>query len=255
MADRPQDDAISFESLSALVDNEATDREVQRAVQAWRDQPEARERWSTYQLICDTLRAEGMARGGSTDADFLATLRGRLDAEPVVLAPQAAAAVQQAQTGAAQVAQVAQGAPAASPVVSLDAARELRRRRWTGPISVAAGFVMVLSAVVSMVNGDALSGNPTHTVAQVASPVSNTGLSLASGLHADVLTHGFNAPKVGLSDAAPSFTEKAEGRRNYLVLMRDDQLDQLMAAQREMGASRTLSGAQVQPVSFGASAP
>lgn len=253
MADRPQDDAISFESLSALVDNEATDREVQRAVQAWRDQPEARERWSTYQLIGDTLRAEGMARGGRSDADFLATLRGRLDAEPVVLAPQAAAAVQQAQTGAAHV------APAASPVVSLDAARELRRRRWTGPISVAAGFVMVLSAVVSMVNGDGMPGASGDTVAQFGGPAAGaaagTGLSLAQGFQGDVALSGITPHKVGLSDAAPSFTENAQGRRNYLVLMRDDQLDQLMAAQREMGASRTLSGAQVQPVSFGASAP
>jgi sigma-E factor negative regulatory protein RseA len=249
MADRPQDDAISFESLSALVDNEATDREVQRAVQAWRDQPEARERWSTYQLIGDTLRAEGMARGGRTDTDFLASLRGRLDAEPVVLAPQAAAAVQHAQVGAPQ------PAPAAPQVVSLDAARELRRRRWTGPISVAAGFVMVLSALVSMVNGDAVTGTSADTVAQAVTPVPNAGLSLVQGFQADGMMLGLNTHKAGLSDAAPSFTEKAEGRRNYLVLMRDDQLDQLMAAQRELGASRTLSGAQVQPVSFGASAP
>jgi sigma-E factor negative regulatory protein RseA len=249
MADRPQDDAISFESLSALVDNEATDREVQRAVQAWRDQPEARERWSTYQLIGDTLRAEGMARGGRSDADFLASLRGRLDAEPVVLAPQAAAAVQQAQGGAPQL------APAAPQLVSLDAARELRRRRWTGPISVAAGFVMVLSAVVSIVNGDGMPGASVDTVAQSGAPAAGAGLSLAQGFQGDVALPGITPHKVGLSDAAPSFTENAQGRRNYLVLMRDDQLDQLMAAQRELGASRTLSGAQVQPVSFGASAP
>ncbi|TBO32508.1 hypothetical protein EYS42_04770 [Aquabacterium lacunae] len=250
MADRSQDDAISFESLSALVDNEATDREVQRAVLAWRDQPEARQRWSTYQLIGDALRAEGMARGGRTDADFLSSLRSRLDAEPVVLAPQAAVAVQQAQ--AFQMPEVVAPTP---HVVSLDAARELRRRRWSGPISVAAGFVMVLSAVVSMVNGDAVTGTSADTVAQAVTPVPNAGLSLAQGFQADGMMLGLNTHKVGLSDAAPSFTEKAEGRRNYLVLMRDDQLDQLMAAQREMGASRSLSGAQVQPVSFGASAP
>lgn len=251
MADRPQDDAISFESLSALVDNEATDREVQGAVQAWRDQPEARERWGTYQLIGDTLRAEGMARGGRSDADFLASLRGRLDAEPVVMAPQAAAAVQQMQ------AQQGADSPAAtSPVVSLDAARELRRRRWAGPISVAAGFVMVLSAVVSMVNGHHVPGaGAADTVAQAGQPSVGAGLSLAQGFQGDALHGGLGSHKVGLSDATPSFTENAQGRRNYLVLMRDDQLDQLMAAQRELGASRSLSGAQVQPVSFGASAP
>jgi sigma-E factor negative regulatory protein RseA len=250
MADRSQDDAISFESLSALVDNEATDREVQRAVQAWRDQPEARERWNTYQLIGDTLRAEGLARGGRSDADFLASLRGRLDAEPVVLAPQAAAAVQLAQGP-----QVPEAPATAPQVVSLDAARQLRRRRWSGPLSVAAGFVMVLSAVVSMVNGNNVPGASADTVAQAGSPAAGAGLSLAQGFQGEVTPGSLVTHKVGLSDAAPSFTENAQGRRNYLVLMRDDQLDQLMAAQRQLGASRSLSGAQVQPVSFGASAP
>jgi len=252
MADRPHDEAISFESLSALVDNEATDREVHRAVQAWRDQPEARERWSTYQLIGDTLRAEGLARGGRSDADFLASLRGRLDAEPVVLAPQAAVAVQQAEAVRAGVSVAESAQP---QVVSLDAARELRRRRWTGPISVAAGFVMVLSAVVSMVNGGTMPGANSDTVAQATSTPPVGVPSLAQGFQGDAQAGLVGSHKVGLSDAAPSFTDNAQGRRNYLVLMRDDQLDQLMAAQRELGASRTLSGAQVQPVSFGASAP
>jgi hypothetical protein len=80
-------------------------------------------------------------------------------------------------------------------------------------------------------------------------------VSLAQGFQADAAPGILGAHKVGLSDATPSFTENAQGRRSYLVLMRDDQLDQLMAAQRELGASRSLSGAQVQPVSFGASAP
>ncbi|MEY4430006.1 MAG: hypothetical protein RLZZ182_2695, partial [Pseudomonadota bacterium] len=163
-------------------------------------------------------------------------------------------AVQQAE--AMRVQASAPAAEQAKPqVVSLDAARELRRRRWTGPISVAAGFVMVLSAVVSMVNGGAVPGANSDTVAQATSTAPLGVPSLAQGFQGDVQAGLVGSHKVGLSDAAPSFTDNAQGRRNYLVLMRDDQLDQLMAAQRELGASRTLSGAQVQPVSFGASAP
>mgnify|MGYP001757378111 FL=1 len=125
MAERSKDDAISFEALSALVDNEATDRDVQRAMQAWRDEPEARERWNSYHLVGDVMRSEGLARSKTSDADFLATLRGRLADEPVVLAP---ASLPQAVRPVAP--------PTPENVVPLQAARELRHRRWAGPMSL-----------------------------------------------------------------------------------------------------------------------
>jgi sigma-E factor negative regulatory protein RseA len=253
MVDRSDDDSISFEALSALADNEATEREVNRACASWREQPAARERWSSYQLIGDVMRAEGLARTSSSDADFLAAVRGRLEQEPVVLAPVAHVAT-----------------PNVSPVappVSLDAARALRHRRWAGPVSVAAGFVLVLSALVSTLNNGGLEpGGQGGTLAQA--PVSAGSTALAQGFVGQDLNlptamaaglGGDATASHQLVSAAPSFNENVKGDRvGYLVFMRDDQLDQLMAAQREQGASRSLAspqGASMQGVSFSGSAP
>lgn len=253
MVDRSDDDSISFESLSALADNEATDREVNRACGAWRDQAAARERWNTYHLIGDAMRSEGLARSASSDADFLAGVRGRLQQEPVVLAPVVHVAVPERM-------------PVAAPT-SLDAARALRHRRWAGPVSVAAGFVMVLSALVSTFNnGGMVPGGQDATLAQAPLSVGGSALaqgfagqdlnlqtSMAAGLHADLP----GSPQ--LVSATPSFNENAKGNRmGYLVFMRDDQLDQLMAAQREQGASRSLAsphGATMHSVSLSGVAP
>lgn len=253
MADR-HEDAISFEALSALADNEASERDIQRACSAWREQPEARERWQSYQLIGDVMRSEGLARAKSSDADFLAAVRGRLDQEPAVLAPAALPTPAPALVSAPQVA-------------SLADARALGHRRWAGPLSVAAGFVMVISAVVSTLNtggmtpggqGDVMalapaSGSSTQNQAFVGHDMGLTGV-MPAGLTAD------GGPQ--LVTATPTFNENVqEGgstRRGYLVFMRDDQLDQLMAAQREQGANRSLASPQgggLQSVSFGATSP
>jgi len=253
MADR-HEDAISFEALSALADNEASERDIQRACSAWREQPEARERWQSYQLIGDVMRSEGLARAKSSDADFLAAVRGRLDQEPAVLAPAALPTSAPAPVFAPQVA-------------SLADARALRHRRWAGPLSVAAGFVMVISAVVSTLNtggmapggqGDVMalapaSGSVTPNQAFVGHDMGLTGV-MPAGLTAD------GGPQ--LVTATPTFNENiqegAGTRRGYLVFMRDDQLDQLMAAQREQGANRSLAspqGGSLQSVSFGATSP
>jgi sigma-E factor negative regulatory protein RseA len=75
--------------LSALVDGEADAAEAARGLAAWADsQPLARQRWHLYQLIGDVLRSEDLASAPDHDARFLRRLRGRLDREPALLAPQ-----------------------------------------------------------------------------------------------------------------------------------------------------------------------
>jgi sigma-E factor negative regulatory protein RseA len=74
--------------LSALADGDATDSEAVRAFQAWRDDADARASWHTYQLIGDVLRSDDLAAEPAADEAFLVSLRARLAAEPVVLAPQ-----------------------------------------------------------------------------------------------------------------------------------------------------------------------
>jgi sigma-E factor negative regulatory protein RseA len=258
MADRLDDDSISFEALSALADSEATEREVNRACAAWREQPAARDRWNSYHLIGDVLRSEGLARASSSDADFLAAVRGRLEQEPVVLAPSALSVSSSAQ------APTATTTPAP---ISLDAARSLRHRRWAGPLSVAAGFVMVLSALVSTFNNGGLAPSGQGVPVALA-PAQAGNVSLAQGFAgADVnlptsMAAGLSPDAPGshqLVSGTPSFNENAKGSRvGYLVFMRDDQLDQLMAAQREQAASRSLvssHGGPLQSVSFSNSVP
>jgi len=258
MADRLDDDSISFEALSAMADNEATEREVNRACAAWREQPAARDRWNSYHLIGDVMRSDGLARAASSDADFLAAVRGRLEQEPVVLAP-----------SALHVPSVALAPAAANMLapISLDAARELRHRRWAGPVSVAAGFVLVLSALVSTFNNGGLAPSGQGVPVALA-PVPAGNVSLAQGFSGQdvnlptTMAAGLSPDAPGshqLVSGAPSFNENAKGNRvGYLVFMRDDQLDQLMAAQREQAASRSLTspqGASLQSVSLNGTAP
>ena len=124
---------------------------------------------------------------------------------------------------------------------------------------------MVISAVVSTLNtGGASTGGQGGDVMALA-PVSGSvtqdqafvghDMALTSVMPAGLTADG--APQ--LVTATPTFNENlqegAGTRRGYLVFMRDDQLDQLMAAQREQGANRSLASPQgggLQSVSFGA---
>jgi sigma-E factor negative regulatory protein RseA len=83
----------------------------------WATDPGARQAWHTYHLIGDVLRSDDLASPAAGDAAFLAALRVRLAAEPVVLAP--------------------------SP------GRSRRPRSlWWRPVVAAAGFVAVAGVVV-----------------------------------------------------------------------------------------------------------
>ncbi len=117
-------DSRLLEDLSALADGELEPAEVARVCTRWRDDPELRGRWHAYQLIGDVLRSEDLAASGARDAALLASLRGRLANEPVVLAPEPASASPDA------------------PVPMRAAARR-GRWAWKAPAAVAAGFVAV----------------------------------------------------------------------------------------------------------------
>ncbi len=102
--------------LSALADGEA--QAADPACAGWRDDAEARRTWHAYQLIGDVMRSDDLARPASRDAAFLAGLRERLAAEPVVLAP----------------------APVPAPAG--------RRQHWLLPAAAAAGFAVVAGVLV-----------------------------------------------------------------------------------------------------------
>ncbi len=123
MKSLPQDDPAPASAdtrawLSALADGDA--QAADRACGRWRDDADARQTWHAYQLIGDVMRSEDLARPAAGDAAFLAGLRERLAAEPVVFAPQPT--------------------PAAVPA--------RRRQPWLLPVAAAAGFVVVAGVLV-----------------------------------------------------------------------------------------------------------
>ena len=107
--------------LSALADGEAD--AVPHGCRLWREDEAARRTWHAYHLIGDVLRSDELARAPARDAAFLAGLREKLAAEPVVLAPAVAPAM-----------------------VAAPAAR--RRQAWLMPAAAAAGFVVVAGVLV-----------------------------------------------------------------------------------------------------------
>lgn len=133
---QPDSDRSPSESsrriLSALADGDATDSEAARAFQAWRDDPGARASWHAYQLIGDVLRSDDLACEPAADEAFLVALRARLADEPVVLAPQARVDAE----------------PVAMPAaVNAAPAAARSRGRWQGPLTMAAGFLVMLGGL------------------------------------------------------------------------------------------------------------
>lgn len=119
MAQESVDQEQSRRLLSELADGELDAEGARCACAAWRDDPSLRDDWHSYHLIGDVLRSDDLAAAPSHDEAFLATLRSRLAAEPVVLAPQ----------------------PLAKPAAPA-------RRRWMAPVAVAAGFMAVAGVLV-----------------------------------------------------------------------------------------------------------
>lgn len=216
MSDRFSDSDAVREALSALADGEAQSQEVARACAAWREQPDARAAWQTYQVIGDVMRSDDLAHGASGDA-FLAKFRERLAQEPVVLAPSAAQAVR--------------GAPESVPTSAV--VRTLKRRAWAGPMAVAAGFVMVVGALMSSQilpggNG-AASGDATLAQSGATWPAVHGGVASAyvptpwmgNGLVADAV----RTPGLSIGSGS-SFNRPGE-----IVIIRDPHLDRAMAAE------------------------
>ena len=156
--------------LSALADGDATDSEAARAFQAWRDDPDARASWHAYQLIGDVLRSDDLACEPAADEAFLVALRARLASEPVVLAPQARA----------------DSEPVAMPVAVNASAAAHSRSRWQGPLTMAAGFLVMLGGL--SVVGPFKHGSDPQLASNAASspllastpPVSNAGVVATS---------------------------------------------------------------------------
>lgn len=237
MSDQSDNEQKAFIALSALADGEATASEVAQACAAWAGDGDARERWHSYQLIGDALRSDTLLDAGrSSDRDFLEGFRARLADEPVVLAPAALASAR---------------ASAIAPAALVASQSSARRRLWAGPTAVAAGFVLVLGAVVTTLNGGSLGGGAASP-ALLAQSNDNTPNSLqvpgmaqgwvgqeaalAPSLRSSLVADNAMGQRTAAA-APPSFTQHVtEGPTAHagnLVVIRDAQLDHLLAAHRE----------------------
>jgi sigma-E factor negative regulatory protein RseA len=85
-------DESARERLSALADGELDGAEPASACAAWAGNAEARRDWHVWHLIGDVLRSDDLASSPRHDRQLCAEIRSRLKQEPVVLAPDPAAA-------------------------------------------------------------------------------------------------------------------------------------------------------------------
>lgn len=201
MTQRTEHPGGDLERLSELVDGEADAAVVARVCARWADDASLRASWHTYQLIGDALRSDDLVSSAAHDADFLRTIRARLESEPVVLAPRP-------------------GSAAKVPAATVVAAGTARRRtlRWSAPIAVAAGFVAVAGALL---------------VTQ--SPQTQSGPALASGSTAADVRSVAALPALAADAANEPPVVPASDR-----LIRDARLDRYLAAHKQFDGSSAL---------------
>ncbi|HET8871248.1 MAG TPA: sigma-E factor negative regulatory protein [Aquabacterium sp.] len=216
MTEQFSDSQAAREALSALADGEATTSDIGRACAAWKDDVRAKQAWQTYHLIGDVMRSDDLAKGAGS-ADFLNKFRERLAQEPVVLAPSRSQATPE--------------------VVVTPAA--LKRRAWSGPFAVAAGFMLVVGAVVSTqmsgLGGKAIDSaqvaqsnvSPNRNVAWQANSPDIGSVALASSGNAPVLS---GMPVQQASNVSVEGASFSRPDASAPVLIRDPQVDQLLAS-------------------------
>ena len=88
MSSESEFEALRRERLSALIDGELDVPGSADACARWCGDQGVREDWHAWHLIGDVLRSDDLASNASRDLRFLAVVRERLAAEPVLLAPQ-----------------------------------------------------------------------------------------------------------------------------------------------------------------------
>ena len=193
------------ERLSALADGELEAGAVSQACAQWRESGETRATWHAYQLIGDVLRSDDLAADPARDARFMAGLRTRLAAEPVVLAPQPL--------------------PSSVPAVSVGAQRAAGGRRWAwlAPTAVAASFVAV-AGVLTLSRSPGLLPESSPAVASMAPQLLPSSTVPVATL-------------IGASGAAAAepLALVASGQ-----MIRDARLDRYLAAHKQFAGSSAL---------------
>ena len=217
----PKDDeqrCRADERLSALADGELDATALAQVCADWRDDGQTRASWHSYQLIGDVLRSEDLASNASRDAAFLAALRTRLAAEPVILAPSRDEDAETLKTATvAHVSSIGRGRAA--------------RWTWRSSSAVAAGFVVVAGVLVMT-----RSNEPRPAVEGVQG--SQEVASIASPAPATVTAAARNA-----SDAAVEQPVQMNEPQTLVAngqVIRDAKLDRYLAAHKQFAGTSAL---------------
>lgn len=195
------------EELSALLDGELQSGSVERICSEWRTDALSRDTWHAYSLIGDVMRCEDLALSCASDEQFLRDFRKRMAAEPVVLAPR----------------------PVQSPVVAETRERALPASRpgraWAWPVSLAAGFVVVVGAVVGVQNPAVNVGEAPQVAVAPAGNASNSLMKVSQ-------TEDISPP----SDVYPAGMELVfDGQ-----VIRDPRLDRYLLAHKQFAGTSVL---------------
>ena len=195
------------EELSALLDGELQGGPVARICSDWRTDVRSRDTWHAYALIGDVMRCEDLAHSCASDEQFLRDFRKRMAAEPVVLAPRVAHHSVDDLAGDGAV-------PALRP-----------RRAWAWPAALAAGFVVVIGALVGVQNpGVTASAEP-----QIAAvPAGNSTDSLVKVSQAEEA-----APPSGVYAAGMELVFDGQ-------VIRDPRLDRYLLAHKQFAGTSVL---------------
>lgn len=213
MVDR-LDQQARRQALSDLMDGAVDAGAAARACASWREDGQSRADWYAYHVIGDVLRSEDLAHRPQRDEAFLAALRTRLAAEPVVLAPQQAPQIELSEPLVAP-RRAANGAAAVG-----GARRSFWRRAWAAPSAVAAGFMAVAGVVV---------------VTRVADV---PGQAPAGAVIAGAQLPGVQPVSTSLvSPTQPAVAMPVASGR----LIRDARLDRYLAAHKQYGGSSVLA--------------
>ena len=238
---------VVSEDLSALVDGEVDARSAAALSEVWRQDADLRARWYRYQLIGDVMRSTELA-GAGRDAAFLASLRGRLAQEPVVLAPVAAMSPALEAPDVPVAAATGQATPGTGRVKGLlgtlgaFGGHRSRRptaalRRWAPPAAMAAGFLVVAVGSLTMLRPPVPAAAVMATAVSLPAPSGTAAESVWSLTTAASGVQGTELVSVpgGAQTAAADRPERATG-----VMIRDARLDGYLVAHKQFGGSSAL---------------
>lgn len=237
------------EDLSALVDGEVDALSAAALSEAWRHDAESRARWHRYQFIGDVLRSPELA-GAGRDAAFLASLRGRLAQEPVVLAPMGLPLEGAGASAAAGGGVVAESGAGAGVLGAFPGAfgragwvRSIRPRaavrRWASPAALAAGFLVVAVGSLTLLRPPVPAGSVIAATAPASASTALAGPASTAGAPtlAAATVGGLPVPLAQTADASlgAGLPERATG-----PMIRDARLDGYLAAHKQFGGSSAL---------------